>query len=138
MRARPPAPLSRRRFLGALLALSVTGLLPRRALALLAPGATTAPTTPTAEVEPPPVGGLDGVDAVGSIYLHHHPEEAATGVLRASLGLAPDRDPERGMDRLRRRIQADFEIPDIVAIDGWRLSRTEARWAALLHLERQT
>ncbi len=73
---------------------------------------------------------------MGSVYLHQYPEEASVTLLRANLGLEPDADLRRGARRLARRIQADFESADIVAIDGWRLSRTEARWATLLHLER--
>lgn len=50
--------------------------------------------------------------------------------------LAPDDDldlgDDVGIDALRERVRADFEAGDTVDVDGWVLSRTEARAAALL------
>jgi hypothetical protein len=128
--------LSRRRFLRSLLALPIIGLLPQRAFAISGSRTPVADAPVPAAATTPPVGGLDGVDAIGTVYLHLHPEEASVATLRTALGLKAGRDSRKGTRRLARRIATDFEAPDIISVDGWRMSRTEARWAALLHLQR--
>lgn len=129
-------PLSRRRFLGLLGVASVVATTPLRLFAAVDRRVTPQTAVLSALADRPAVGGLDGVDAVASVYLHEFPEEASTAVLREALGFGPRRVATRKTRRLAPMIKADFAADDIVALDGWRLSRTEARWAALVHLER--
>lgn len=72
----------------------------------------------------------EGVIVVGEGYLRAVPEEADLATLLAALP-APDGDVAAAA---RRRIAADFTNGDTVAVDGWLLSRSEARAAAALAL----
>lgn len=72
----------------------------------------------------------EGVIVVGEGYLRAMPEEADLATLLAALP-APDGDVAAAA---RRRIAADFVNGDTVAVDGWLLSRSEARAAAALAL----
>lgn len=63
---------------------------------------------------------------VGRAYLRRHPAEADVALLRAALA-ADLGDPER----LRARVRGDFEREAVVRVQGWVLSRTEARLCAL-------
>jgi len=76
---------------------------------------------------------------LGELYLELHPEEASTrrlsGLVFPDLGpFAWQIDPETARSSFARQVQRDFETGEIVVIDGWRLSRTEARLGALLLL----
>ena len=75
---------------------------------------------------------------VGAIYLATHPDEADPALLRraivADLAPAAQRD-QAELDRaLARRVRADFLERRTVKVDGWVLSRTEARLCALCRL----
>ena len=129
-------PFSRRRFLRVLAALSVAAAMPTQLLAAVDRRVAPQSFALSQLADSPAVGGLDGVNAVASVYLHQHPEEASTAMLREALGFGPRKVATKNTKKLAPRITADFEADDIVALDGWRLSRTEARWAALVHLER--
>ncbi len=72
----------------------------------------------------------EGVIAVGEGYLRAVPEEADLATLLAALP-APDGDVAAAA---RRRITADFTTGDTFTVDGWLLSRSEARAAAVLAL----
>jgi len=72
----------------------------------------------------------EGVIAVGEGYLRAVPEEADLATLLAALP-APGGDVAAAA---RRRIAADFTNGETVAVDGWLLSRSEARAAAALAL----
>jgi hypothetical protein len=72
-----------------------------------------------------------GLSEVAKSYLRLAPEESSAVRLRALLARQVATD---GND-LARVIQADFARPDTVALDGWILSRTEARLAALRYLD---
>ena len=63
------------------------------------------------------------VRTIGKKYLTIHPQEATSQVLEA---LIPHRPSDIG-----KQIARDFEIGDMVSIDGWLCSRTECRVCAL-------
>lgn len=88
------------------------------------------PTTATA-APPDPASSLgDALVAVGARYLEDHPDEADVDVLLAELpaldGTVPDR-PGQDLGVLADQAAAD----DVVELDGWVLSVTECRAAAL-------
>ncbi|MCU0270273.1 MAG: hypothetical protein MUF83_16735 [Acidimicrobiales bacterium] len=77
--------------------------------------------------------------AVGERYLATHPEEADTEVLLAALaplGGSIPADPDTQLAVLGQQVSADYAAGDVVELDGWVLSRTEGRAAALFVLER--
>jgi len=72
---------------------------------------------------------------IGAAYLATHPDEADPALLRraiaADLAPAAQRD-QAELDRaLAHRVRADFLEQRTVKVDGWVLSRTEARLCAL-------
>jgi hypothetical protein len=97
-----------------------------------APPATTAPPPP----EPRSTMG-DALVAVGIRYLEDVPEEADQAFLLEQLpaleGTVPER-PGPMLGVLAPQAVADHTIGDLVELDGWVLSRTEARAAALYAL----
>ncbi|MFV2063436.1 MAG: hypothetical protein ACC726_07965 [Chloroflexota bacterium] len=135
MRAAHPARLSRRRFLAGLAVVAGLAVMPARVVGAVLERAL--PLSAPAARRPETVAGLDGVDAVGLVYLHQVPDEASSSALREALGMGPNDDPRARPKRLGRRVARDFERGDVVVIDGWRLARSEARWAALIRLERR-
>ncbi|MEL7207391.1 MAG: hypothetical protein AAGK32_04015 [Actinomycetota bacterium] len=70
--------------------------------------------------------------AVGERYLAVNPEEQNPAVLRAALppDLA-DVTPGQQVDAVDRAVREDFEADRITEVDGWLLSVTECRLAAL-------
>jgi len=94
-----------------------------------APPATTAPPPP----EPRSTMG-DALVAVGTRYLEEVPEEADQALLLEQLpaleGTVPDR-PGPMLGVLAPQAEADHVAGDLVELDGWVLSVTEARAAAL-------
>lgn len=66
---------------------------------------------------------------VGRKYLLAHPDEADASYLLTTLGASLESHTERS-----RRVRADFRRGDVVRIDGWVLSRNEARLSALAHV----
>jgi hypothetical protein len=96
-----------------------------------------APTT-TAPTPPDPVSSLDAaLVAVGTRYLAVTPEEADRQVLLDALppleGMVPER-PGQGLAVLADQAAADHASGEVVVLDSWVLSRTEARAAALYAL----
>jgi hypothetical protein len=87
------------------------------------------------------VDGHAPAHALGTAYLSGVPGEAdrtvLTGLLLAALALpervAPDDDALRGL--LARRVTQDFADGTTCLVDGWLLSRTECRLAALAAVE---
>lgn len=81
---------------------------------------------------------------LGAAYLAAHPDEAAPGVLlraiEAALGGPVDPATAGGVDaaalaaRLEAVVRADYRRGDAVSVNGWVLSRTEARLYALAAL----
>lgn len=77
-----------------------------------------------------PLGALEGITILGQAYLARHPEERDPGLLaRAVFGR---REPSASV--LRRQVCADLMADRIFEFDGWILSRTEGRLAALVLL----
>lgn len=77
----------------------------------------------------------DGL-AIGRSYLMQHPDEADRETL---IGQTIDREDTVSSRRLRgalrERIRADFAASRVFVHDGWILSRTEGRLAALAVLD---
>ena len=101
---------------------------------------TTDTTSPPPDPLPDDAARLEGIAAVGARYRELVPEEATEEALLAAIPMAeelPD-TPNALEDELgerRDQIRADFESGEVVDVDGWQLSRTEARLAALISLE---
>ena len=79
---------------------------------------------------------------LGRLYLNRYPDENSLDALALHLPLqirtggGVDHDTESGAlhDQVRSQIRRDFESGNCVRIDGWVLSRTEARVCALATL----
>ena len=116
-------------------AVVVGGLLGWR---LLADGHPAAPPAGSTVPPPtPPAALADALVAVGGRYLEVYPDEADQEVLLDALpdlqGEVPAR-PGRGLAVLAEQAAADHATGGSIALDGWVLSRTEARAAALYAL----
>jgi hypothetical protein len=85
-------------------------------------------------------GVLHGVDGrAGRRYLELVPRERDAAVLRARLGAFSDpADVLAHTAAFEQAVRHDFERGDILALDGWILSRTELRAAALFALTSPT
>ena len=95
---------------------------------------------PTTTVPPPPdpASSLgDALVAVGTRYLEVVPEEADRQVLLDALpplaGTVPEQ-PGQGLAVLAEQAAGDHASGDVSDLDGWVLSRTECRAAALYAL----
>jgi hypothetical protein len=87
------------------------------------------------------LGDEEEVLRIGRAYRDTFPDEDDPRVLERELlrsagtaGFLPDRSLERA---LARRVVREFERGETIEVDGWILSRTEARRSALLSLERR-
>jgi hypothetical protein len=94
------------------------------------------PATTTTEPPPPePASSLaDALVAVGGRYLEEHPDEADRAALLAELPALEGQVPERPGQALRvlaDQAAADHEAGRTESLDGWVLSVTECRAAAL-------
>ena len=108
-------------------------MIPRRRFLELSAGAAAALVlTPGAG---PRTGWLDVAAAanVGRRYLRAHPEDREFGDVAALLARSMGGDALAG---IRRAVARDFRTQRVVVVDGWVLSRTEARLCAHLALER--
>jgi hypothetical protein len=78
-----------------------------------------------------------GATAVGRRYLRSHPEEASAAWLSRTLFGAESvqETGSDGLELLRERVRTgraqDFRDGDVVILDGWAVTRTEARLLAL-------
>jgi hypothetical protein len=92
------------------------------------------PSEPTLATPEPQATLGDALVAVGSAYLEQVPDEADVDTLLAALpalgGEVPD-DPGHALQVLAPAVVADVEAGEVVALDGWVLTRTECRAAAL-------
>jgi hypothetical protein len=92
------------------------------------------PTGSTLATPEPEATLRDALVAVGSAYLEQVPDEADVDTLLAALptleGEVPD-DPGHALQVLAPAVAADVEAGEVVALDGWVLTRTECRAAAL-------
>ena len=82
--------------------------------------------------------------AVGAVFLAAHPEEADLDKLVKRLGLSANSLPAPGSPELEAAAKAihvrhinDFREGRLVEIEGWNLSITELRLAAITHLARR-
>ncbi len=83
---------------------------------------------------------MDGqsIDEIGSHYLELNPGESSETEL---ISLLPEADATTGdgiIQKIRQEIVANYTSGDTICIDGWVLSRTEARQCALYSLNHKT
>ncbi len=77
----------------------------------------------------------EAATAIGRVFLDEHPREKRDHI---AARLALDLDWSAGMTdddlaaRLLEQIERDFRDAKTVQVNGWVLSQTEARWAALV------
>ena len=81
-------------------------------------------------------GLIASMKAIGQAYLMHCPEEHSRRILLELLGAEHGARPADGAPRLsweslRLSIRQDFRTGNLVFLDGWTFSRTEARFYAL-------
>jgi hypothetical protein len=77
----------------------------------------------------------DGVVVLGHAYLQANPKEADQKYLLAHLpGIDATRDVRSQLPALQPAVVADFTAGRVVSVEGWQLSRTEARAAAAVAL----
>lgn len=87
------------------------------------------------------VSSVDTVEELGKLYKESFPEESEYEVL-IDLLISNDSESETGsineikaiQKMLNRKIITDFENDNVVVLDGWILSKTEARQCALFAL----
>ncbi|KAA0233709.1 MAG: hypothetical protein JJLCMIEE_03376 [Acidimicrobiales bacterium] len=76
-----------------------------------------------------------GIARVGAAYLEAHPGEADPAALAEQLGIpATDSAAMEFLATSSETIQTDFDTGEVVNLDGWRLSVSEARASALVAL----
>jgi hypothetical protein len=75
-------------------------------------------------------GDDEAARSVGEAYLTTHPEEAGKETLLGLLDFSPT-TAAVSHQRLRAAVRADYERSNLVLVEGWYLSRTEARICAL-------
>jgi hypothetical protein len=75
------------------------------------------------------------LERIGRRYLGTVPAERDVAILRSQLGVfATPADVLAKVAALEQAVRSDFERGEVVALDGWILSRTELRAAALFAL----
>ena len=84
---------------------------------------------------PPGLADLrtDFLIGLGQAYLTQEPTEAEADQLRLWLGVS--RSGQLDPARLRVQIAEEFRTGELVIVEGWHLSRSEARLYALLALD---
>jgi hypothetical protein len=77
----------------------------------------------------------DGAARLGRSYVAAHPSEARSGVLvRGLVGATAPTSVSGASRKVAARIRGDYAAGSTVVVDGWVLSRTEARLYALVAL----
>jgi hypothetical protein len=76
----------------------------------------------------------DTMIAIGKLYRAQVPEEGREADLLSVLLTKGTEHPVSPQQFLADRAKADYENNDLVMLDGWMLSRTEARQCALFSL----
>jgi hypothetical protein len=74
----------------------------------------------------------DAILSIGNSYVSQTPEENSENILAKELVGNISGSPQEIVDALNEQVNKDFYNGDIVMIDGWILSRTEARQCGLL------
>jgi hypothetical protein len=100
---------------------------------------TTATTSTTTTTAPPtaetvPAGDDSALARIARRYLELTPDEAHTDVLASKLPAEFVTPAAPSWAALAQQMATDYAAGDVVAIDGWRLSRTEARAATYVAL----
>ena len=75
----------------------------------------------------------DFLVSLGKAYLLQEPGDIEPAQLRRSVGVLQSGEIDSG--RLQMQIREEFRHGDLVVVEGWHLSRSEARLYALLALE---
>ena len=70
--------------------------------------------------------------SIGSTYVSETPDENSENILAKTLLENMSGSPEEMVKSLNEKVTNDFQKGDIVMIEGWILSRTEARQCGLL------
>lgn len=76
----------------------------------------------------------ESIFAIGSKYNKKFPDESSERTLARALFANSD---NRSYEKLNEMVKADFSEGRMVVIDGWVLSKTEARQCALYYLQNQ-
>ena len=74
----------------------------------------------------------DTMIAIGGGYVAMTPDENSENILAKELIGNMQGSPQEMAEALNDKVKADFDKGDLVVIDGWILSRTEARQCGLL------
>ncbi len=74
----------------------------------------------------------DTIISIGAGYVSQTPDENSEDILAKTLIEDRSGSPEELVNSLNEKITNDFHKGDLVMIDGWILSRTEARQCGLL------
>ncbi len=77
------------------------------------------------------------ISKLGSDYIKNHPSENTKQILKNFLLDGKNGrklDSSSILNELNRKIKLDFETNNIIVLDGWILSKTEARLCALFSL----
>lgn len=82
----------------------------------------------TAELNIPHIAEL------GKHYLSEHPEESDSAWLKHNLLMKGPAVIEVVKQAFKTRVQQEFERGELVFVQGWIISRTEARLCALYHI----
>jgi len=123
-----PAPFERRTFLGFVAAAAVAPFVPTSAADRIAHAAQAGRAARAA-------GTTDGVVRLGRAYLKAHPKDANVRRLRTEVaGLDPTKPVRDQLPAIGTASSAEFTLGTTVAVDGWLLSRSEARAAAAVAL----
>lgn len=79
---------------------------------------------------------LTAIRHIGAVYLRSHPDQRADS-LRQELPAGTDLagDASSGLRHLRDQVRQDYADGEVELLDGWRLSRTALRAAALVALD---
>ncbi|MGB5404483.1 MAG: hypothetical protein WBN13_10950 [Robiginitalea sp.] len=75
---------------------------------------------------------------LGSLYLEQTPGERSERELLSLLPAQDETSNDALLAEIRKDITVDYENDDVICIDGWILSKTEARQCALFSLNHKS
>ena len=78
------------------------------------------------------------IGELGTSYRKQNPEEASEPELISLLPESGKAMDDSGLKQIRKRIKTDYEEGAIVCLDGWLLSKTEARQCALFAIHQKS
>ena len=136
--------VTRRRFLGLAVGGGVVGAAAAYGIVQLAgdddtkqstrPSTATSSTEPISPSETIPADADSAYARVGRAYLQQAPEDSSTDALQKALPAEFTSGGAPNWGALGQQVGTDYTKGDIVTLDGWHLSRTEARAAAYVAL----